>query len=87
MAAVQRQLDFDFDVAPDADDAESIAETIPTTIARTSPFRSPALDLQETLAKRLQEPKAHSRKDVAFGLITGIIGATWVTGMLIYATL
>jgi len=85
MAAVQRKFDTGADTAVEETNAQ-ITELIPTTISRTSPFRSPARDLQETLAQRLQEPAA-SNRDVAYGLITGVIGATWITAMLIYAVL
>lgn len=88
MAAVQRKIDAD--VAADNQSVEpqaSIVEIIPTTIARTSPFRSPAKDLQESLAQRLAQPETKPRNDVLYGLVAGVLGATWLTSILIYAAL
>lgn len=87
--AAARKKEIDLDVEQDVTKqpvARAESHIFPTTVSRTSPFRSPARDMQESLAHRLQQaPK--SRTEVAAGLIVGILGATWVTGMLIYATL
>ena len=83
-AARKREVELDAVITQQPDPVT--AQLIPTTVSRTSPFRSPARDMQESLAARLREP-AQSKTEVASGLIAGIIGATWVTGILIYAAL
>jgi len=88
MAAMQKKVEVDVEVeTAEQVSAVPVVEVIPTTISRQSPFRSPARDLQQTLARRLQDPPTQSPSEVAYGLIAGIIGATWVTGILIYASL
>lgn len=51
-----------------------------------TPARSPARELQAALSQELQ-PGHPTQSEAITGLIVGILGASWVTGLLIYATL
>lgn len=51
---------------------------------QVSPIPSPARELQETLARRLQDgQKTHT--DMAIGVLAGTIGSACILSLLIYA--
>lgn len=64
----------------------AIPQHIAGAVADMRPVSSPARELQANLARSLRRSEP-SKLEVAMGIVAGIMGATWVTGLLIYATL
>ena len=83
MAAALKKTGGKADFQPVETPAPSIAKIAAEEL---NPVASPARQLQSSLEKELEQDKP-SKSEVVIGLIVGICGASWITGILIYATL